>query len=373
MNIDRNDKVGVAQHHEGSMEEDASPASINTIPVEILTEIFGYFLPTGDVLDPSVPPLITFVSAEPHSDATSVVGEVKGLPAYLDVGTHPILVHESRTVEAGGNQSIFRLRTSRSTPIRRCSCYLHLQVQHRFWKGFTSLKLAASPLTWDRLTHVDSQFMLNDEFLDFLSRSQTLQDLQISTLDGPTLPLLPRRRLRLPQLRKFTILSSTPSALTTLINHLALPLLEDLHLGEWHSGDAWMNMFQSSSCQLKTLGLYDRSASDEGITRLLSSPSMTRLEELNADIWCSADGLLQFLTSSSEVLHLPFLRKMVMSFGKLTSGLLSAMLRSRLDSTPTALTQADFVLASARAYSDITVDIRFLKNLHESGFNITYS
>ncbi|KAJ8095047.1 hypothetical protein PM082_010265 [Marasmius tenuissimus] len=450
MNIDRDDKVTVAQHHEGSMEEDAPPASINTIPVEILTEIFGYFLPKGNVLDPSVSPLVTFVSVCRHWRHASLntpylwstirmynprpsriqmlhqwLERSKTCPLSLMLEITPFSSEDRaewqvlvKTMEEILFILIRYLHRWRSVDIRVDEFPIHrkspllmfprcpraapllervsirdigsftLDAGESLWKtigGYQSVRRVAwrtgvdgpracltELVAWNHITHLSSHFVLSDEFLDLLSRLQALEDLHILALGESSSPSTARRRICLPRLGRFSILSSTHPVTSSFLDHIALPQLKSLRLGELHSGDPWISMLHHSSCQVKTFALRGRSASNEGLTQLLSCPAMGRLKELSVVLRCNADGLLKFLTCSSEVPRLPFLCKMNMSLGGFTNGLLSGMLNSRLLSTPSVLAQLDLILVSARACGDIRADMCFLKQLRESGFDVTY-
>ncbi|KAK1219447.1 hypothetical protein PQX77_017819 [Marasmius sp. AFHP31] len=438
------------------MNVDTPQASINTIPVEILTEIFGYFLPKGNALDPPIPPLVTFVSVCRHWRQASLnapylwstirlynprpsriqmlrqwLERSKACPLTLMLEIYPrssgdraewtqlvgvmeevlsILIRQTHRWKHLDLQLIdfpihpksplLRLPTSPgAAPLLEQVCISesasftveavetmwrviggYSGVRHVLWH--TGLERTKSCLTqfaaWSSITHLSSHFVFDDHFLHFLSQSHMLEDLCVSLLESTdsALPLIPNQRLCLPNLRKLNIPSSSPTALAHFLDHLELPTLYSLRVVQWHSGDAWIRMLQHSSCQLKTLELCDRSLSDGGITQLLASPALAQLEELSIQLWCPASQLLWFLTLNPDAtaLHLPYLRKMIMSFGGFTMGLLSTMLKSRLYGTvvPRALTHINLSLGLARAYGDISADMSFLKHLHETGFDITY-
>ncbi|KAJ8077583.1 hypothetical protein AAF712_009070 [Marasmius tenuissimus] len=434
-----------------AMNVDTPQASINTIPVEILTEIFGYFLPKGNALDSPIPPLVTFVSVCRHWRQASLnapylwstirlynprpsriqmlrqwLERSKACPLTLMLEITPFSSGDRaewkllvNTMEEALSVLILHLHRWKSvdlhledfpilveSPLLMLGAYpgaaplleevciaesqsFTLDAGQSIWRAIgtypgvqrvvwqTNLAGPRSCLSgnvgWNRITYLNSHFILDDDFLGLLSHSHALEHLHISRLETSSLPILPRSRFCLPQLRKLYVMSSTTSATTLFLDHIETPLLEYLQLGEWHSGQAWVEMFERSSCRLKALWVCDKSFSDEASPKWFLSSALECLEELVAVLWCPADTLLRLLTWQSDVRRLPLLQKMKMSaVAGFTGGLLETMLASRLQNSSSNLRDLSLTFGPARMSRELRADMCYLKTLRENGFNVTY-
>ncbi|KAL0063997.1 hypothetical protein AAF712_009065 [Marasmius tenuissimus] len=436
--------------------EDSIRATINTLPVELLTEIFAYFSPTSS--NYSISPLLTFVSVCRHWRQTSFnasflwstialvnprphrlpmvrqwLERSKNYPLTLKLEVHPTTVKAraewqaiSKTMEEALSllvQHIHRWRSidiqMESFPIRSGSPLLKLpsssdaaplleQVNvyagesfstegaEQFWDTIRAYpnvlgvlwetdleepescfpELIATP--WNRLTHLSSQFFVDDTFLDFLSRCHSLEELNITSLELSDEPLHFGERFTLPRLRKLSMVSYTPEAAIPLLHHLDAPLLDDLYLGEWHCPDAWEDMLQRSGCRLKTLLVSDRSFTDSEVPQWLLFPASTSVEELTVYLWCPADTILRALTwGDTKTKRLPSLRKLTMSVvAGFTGGLLKSMLSSRIhsDTNVNVLEDVNFTFGLGKSSGGIGDDLTFLDELRAGGgLDVTYN
>ncbi|KAL0064020.1 hypothetical protein AAF712_009088 [Marasmius tenuissimus] len=430
-------------------------ASINTLPPELLTEIFAYFLPTRDDVamnsTPDVPYLLTFLSVckywrhaslrTPYLWSTILmVSPTLTRPdtmvkQWLErSATHPltlILVLSPSSEE--GVQDVDMLRGAvqalstltehihrwKSLDLRMSEFPTHSEHQfglqlpssldaapllervvveeeysltgdeaESFWRtvgGYSAVRHAAwstslkgprscLPLfgtRWDKLTSLRSELTVDDHTLRYLSQCGSLEHLTVSILKNPSPgEVAPRRCYPLPQLRRLAITSyHSDRPLTLFLQSIEVPSLDDLELsGGWNSNKAWMDLFERSSCRLKTLWLCDDTFSGDAAPQCLSSPAVADLKELTVQLIYEAEACFKFLTWTSEAEFLPVLRKIVIqTTSRFTIGQLERMLESRLEHPRNTLECAS-VHYLERHYQQ--GELVFLDRLRNNGLNV---
>ncbi|KAK1226794.1 hypothetical protein PQX77_010201 [Marasmius sp. AFHP31] len=387
------------------------PAPINTLPPELLTEIFAYFLPTRDdvamdIVD-DVPYLLTFLSVckywrhaslhTPYLWSTILVWDttptcLKMAKQWLErSATHPLNLilflfpSSEEDVDEGAGQVLSALTEHihrwRSLDLHMCDISagnrfglqlpsspdaapllervvvqeadsLTIDEAESFWRtvgGYSAVRHAAwstslmGPMSclplvgtrWDKLTSLRSELIVDDHTLQYLSQCGNLESLTVSILQSPSPgEVAPRRCYPLLQLRRLVIASyRSDTPLTLFLQSIEVPSLSDLELtGGWNSNKAWMDLFERSSCRLKTLWLCDDTFSGDAAPQCLSSPAVVDLEELTVELVYEANTCLKFLTWTSEARFLPVLRKInVRGTARFTSGHFEGMLKSRLE------------------------------------------
>ncbi|KAG7090144.1 hypothetical protein E1B28_011752 [Marasmius oreades] len=421
--------------------------AINTIPVEILSQIFWYFQPEAHVcLLPDIPPLALFIGVCRHWRAVAL--NTPSLWSTIVLNNpkriHLTMVHQwlerstscpltlSLTLD---NYEVLRWNTAErilsiftqylhrwksiflsftNFPIHSRSPLLQLPISRtaapllekvnirnrrsftpeaneRFWKAIGAydsvrhvIRIEASEdpklslpnllgAPWANLILLTAQFAVDDACMDFLSGCQALEGLKILSLVRTSASLHPRSRIRLPSLHTLSYSSSEPFGLPSLLDQLELPALTSLTLNEWHCGHSWIDMLESSACQLKTMRISEQPSAEADIPDLLLSSSLQYLEEFRGYMRFSPAGsIIQALTWKSGTRSLPSLRRLDLTIGTFEDGLLSAMLTSRLDHFCCALQQVSLNLRLARKWGDISTDFGFVKDLSVDGLDFSY-
>ncbi|KAF9262400.1 hypothetical protein L218DRAFT_403215 [Marasmius fiardii PR-910] len=424
----------------------SAPPTINTIPVEILTDIFRYFQPEAFFPVPDIPPLVHLICVCRHwrivaLNAPSLWSTIalrnpkhfhiamvrqwlersKTCPLTLSVTLHDFEVPAWEVVVGRAEKilQMFRLHLRRwksiyldimNFPIHSQSPLVNLPISqaaplleevdvcHRksftfhaskaFWEAistYPSVRRVAwtegiraektylpSVLSVTRLnlTHIASRFVVDDDFMALLSGCPTLEVLHILSLHPPTSVLNTCRRICLSSLHEIDCSASPATLLSQLLERLEVPNLNSLTLDEFC--DPWIELLERSSCRLRSLSVQLQGSSYTDIQDLFMSSSMMYLEELDACRFCSADSLLQNLTWKQGTNSLPLLQRLELVVGDYQDGLVSTMLRSRLQSSSHLLGKISLHLSQSLIDSSASVDAQFLQNLRMDGLDLQF-
>ncbi|ESK84152.1 hypothetical protein Moror_17021 [Moniliophthora roreri MCA 2997] len=280
------------------------------------------------------------------------------LLVHVDISNKELHIHPSAV-------SFWKSLFSQSS-LRRVRCHGPIPE----WKGYPP---SMADCHWERLTHISGHFVVDDIFVDALSRCQGLEELELSKLTASdTAILLPHlcvlSRLCVLKLR------CRDTAAAQLVSQLVVPNLRrlDVNLGQGYLA-SWVDLFDRSRCVLDTLRLWiEEPLLETDFIQFLSLPSLSRLTELEAAMRPLSTFVVQTLTRESDDMRLPLLQHLSLLLKDCPDGLSAAMVKSRISYSGFALRHVYINNFTGEPRDTPSSDSHFFQQLRSTGFDAVY-
>ncbi|KAK7038754.1 hypothetical protein VNI00_010639 [Paramarasmius palmivorus] len=228
---------------------------------------------------------------------------------------------------------------------------------------------------WERLTHIHSQFVVDDMFFDILACCRSLEVLDVESLEPSNHPIIKRDRVVIPSLRSLIIRDGGLST-ATVLEQLVLPSLRKADLYLLGSGlKAWINLLTRSGCFIVDLALHiEGNTQKVDVAILLSAPSLMHLEKLEASFTDGTNFLVQQLACIAD--HpFPALRHLDLRLEveRCAEGSIAGMVQARTQCSHSALERIiinHYPIGSELA--ELSLDAQLLRQIHVDGLDVEY-
>ncbi|KAK7034527.1 hypothetical protein VNI00_012374 [Paramarasmius palmivorus] len=238
--------------------------------------------------------------------------------------------------------------------------------------GRSGYPRSIADLPWERLTHVSGSFILDDIFIDALTRCQALEVLELSSLVLPANASKSTLQCFHPHLRVLAVTCEDLSG-NELANHLICPNLRRLDIRFGGLLASWTDLLSRSGCALDVLALWAYgSIAESDLLRFLSSPSLSSLTALEVAVQPLSDFVVKTLTNKPERIFFPALGRLSLILKSCPDGSLTTMVESRLASADSALKHVSIYNHVSGMKTTSSLDSQCFRHLRSIGFNINY-